>query len=520
MASKLLRVLATALLVAAAVSVDARLVVRMVQVAHRHGARSALVDDNATQICGTVYPCGELTDEGVEMVRAIGKFARSRYNDPSLVESPLFPSTRYNSSVVYTRSTDTQRTIQSATAFLHGLFEDDYFFPVVYSHNMTTDTLLSTDTVPSVMGRSWLDSPALSATLNPVVDAHLTWDAIQAAAKDAWIEGLCADPNARADCVLNLYDVAAAFEASGRLDSTSDLKAAYPGLVEVNAAWYKYVFGWNDTDKLDRTQGTPSQNLAQTMLANMNAHRLSPSYKLFEYSAHDTTIAPLAVTFGDQGNTTMRPPYAVTIFVELLQDTEDANGWYVRLIRGNPVKAANGIYVFQQSGIEVHCMDSAGNMEVASTGICPLDNFRRMVDYSRPTVEDGNCAMTTTQYSNMGCPRTIADNEPVPLRCEVYRRVCTNKACPPAHILSAADYQCHPTAETQGPSSSTNSSSGSSSSSGITTPPDTSAFLRPMNLRPRVLSPEKRRRIAADILYGVTNGVAVGAAVQEYNHQG
>ncbi|CAJ1038753.1 hypothetical protein IOCL1545_000858400, partial [Leishmania shawi] len=236
-------------------------------------------------------------------------------------------------------------------------------------------------------------------------------------------------------------------------------------------------------------------------------------------------------------------------------------GWYVRLIRGNPVKAANGIYVFQQSGIEVHCMDSAGNMYVASTGICPLDNFRRMVDYSRPTVEDGNCAMTTTQYSNMGCPRTIADNEPVPLLCEVYRRVCTNKACPPAHILSAADYQCYPTAETQGPSSSTNSSSGSSSSStnssstnsssgssssstnssgssssstnssstnsssgssssGITTPPGTSAFLRPMNLRPRVLSPEKRRRIAADILHGATNGVAVGAALQEYNRQG
>ncbi|CAJ1037402.1 hypothetical protein IOCL2690_000861600 [Leishmania lindenbergi] len=124
--------------------------------------------------------------------------------------------------------------------------------------------------------------------------------------------------------------------------------------------------------------------------------------------------------------------------------------------------------------------------------------------------------MTTTQYSNMGCPRTIADNEPVPLRCEVYRRVCTNTACPPAHILSAADYQCYPTAETQGPSSSTNSSGSSNS----TTPPDTSAFRRPMNWRPRVLSPEKRRRIAADILHGVSNGVAVGAAIQEYNRQG
>ncbi|KAG5464496.1 hypothetical protein LSCM1_00686 [Leishmania martiniquensis] len=292
MAPKLLCVLVAALLVGAAVSVDARLMVRMVQVAHRHGARSAIIEGNTTEICGTLYPCGELTDEGIQMVRAIGKFARERYNDPAIVESPFFPTTRYNSSVVYTRSTHTQRTIQSATAFLRGLFSDDYFFPVVYSQNMTTDTLLNTDLVPSVMGRSSLDRQALYATLNPVVDEHLTWEAIQAAAKDAWIEGLCTDCNARVDCVLNLFDVAAAFEAAGRLDSAVDLKAAYPGIMEVNAAWYEYVYSWNSTSKLDRTQGSVSQNLAQTMLANIHAHRLVPSYKMFEYSAHDTTIAP------------------------------------------------------------------------------------------------------------------------------------------------------------------------------------------------------------------------------------
>ncbi|TPP43946.1 Histidine phosphatase (branch 2) family protein [Leishmania donovani] len=424
MASKLIRVLAAALLVAAAVSVDARLVVRMVQVVHRHGARSALINDNTTEICGTLYPCGELTGEGVEMVRAIGEFARSRYNDLSLVESPLFPSTQYNSSLVYTRSTHTQRTIQSATAFLRGLFQDDYFYPVVYSRNRTTDMLLSTDAVPSVMGRSWLDNPALYA-------ASTRWDAIQSAAKDAWIEGLCTDFNARTSCVLDMYDVAAAFEAAGRLDNATNLKAVYPGLMEVNAAWFKYVFSWNHTSKLDLTQGSASQNLAQTMLANINAHLLSPSYNMFEYSAHDTTVVPLAVTFGDQGNTTMRPPFAVTIFVELLQDTADASGWYT----------ANGTYVFRQTGIEAHCIDAAGIRYRASAGICPLDDFRRMVDYSRPAVAEGHCAMTQAQYSNMGCPRTIADNTPVPSRCWIYRYACPSKACPVTYILSAADHQ-------------------------------------------------------------------------------
>ncbi|CAG9584207.1 tputative artrate-sensitive acid phosphatase acp-3.2 [Leishmania major strain Friedlin] len=187
----------------------------MVQVVHRHGERSALINDNKTEICGTLYPCGELTGERVKMVRAIGEFARSRYNDLSSVESPLCPSTQYNSSLVYTRPTHTQRTIQSATAFLHSLFQDDYFYPVAYSVNRTTDMLLSTDAVPSVVGRSWLDN-----------------------------------------------------------------QAVYPGLMEVNAAWFKYVFSWNHTSKLDLTQGSASQNLEQAMLANINAPpRLSPSYK-------------------------------------------------------------------------------------------------------------------------------------------------------------------------------------------------------------------------------------------------
>ncbi|KAK7202282.1 histidine secretory acid phosphatase [Novymonas esmeraldas] len=509
MAAKLLRVLVTALLVAAAVSVDARLVVRMVQVAHRHGARGPLMAENTTQICGSLYPCGELTGEGIDMLNTVGQFARSRYNDPAVVESPLFPSTRYNSSVVYTRSTGIQRTIQSATAFLSGLFPDRYFYPVVYSHNITTDTLLNTDPVPFIMARRWLDDAALNAVLNPAVDQYLTWPEMQAAAKDAWIEGMCSDYNSRSDCAAFLHDVATAFEAAGRLDNATNLNAVFPGLKEVNAAWYRYVFGWNDANELDRAQGTAGQNLAQTMLANINAYRLAPSYKMFEYSTHDVMLAPLAVTLGDQGYTTLRPSYGVSIFVELLQDTADASGWYVRLLRGHPEKAADGNYVFQQSGIQVHCIDAAGNMYLATTGICPLDNFRRMIDYSRPNVVDGNCMMTPTQYANMNCPRTIANNRPVPPRCWVYRYVCVNKACPNTYVLSVADYQCYPTADTQ--------VSSSSSSSSSPAPPAPPAFLRPMNWAPRVMSQEKRYRIANGLLRGVTNGLTLGTAIRKHN---
>ncbi|KAG5490817.1 hypothetical protein JKF63_00939 [Porcisia hertigi] len=178
---------------------------------------------------------------------------------------------------------------------------------------MTTDTVFNTDPMPSVMSRRWLDNQTLYATPDTVVDAHLTWDAIQAAAKEAWIEGLCMNYDTRSDCVLHLHEVAIAFEASGRRDSAVALKAVCPGLMEVKAAWYGYILGWKDSKKLDLTQGSASQNLAQTILANINAYRLSPSDKLFQYSAHDTKVASLAVTFGDQGDTTMHPHYAATL---------------------------------------------------------------------------------------------------------------------------------------------------------------------------------------------------------------
>ncbi|KPI87041.1 putative histidine secretory acid phosphatase [Leptomonas seymouri] len=450
MALKIVQLVLAALLITAALSAEARFVVRMVQVAHRHGHRNPIPDDHTVEICGTEYPCGELTGVGIEMLNSLGRFVRQRYNDLSLVEKPLFPSTRYNSSVVYTRSTGIQRTIQSATGFLHGLFPDDYFYPVVYSHNITTDTLLNTDTVPSVFGRRWLEMDKQNEALNPIVDAYLTWPQMQAAAKDAYSESVCNNPDERSTCAYYLYDIAVSFEADGRLSSKPNLQAVLPALKQYTVAWYRYIYDYSHSKELDRIQGAPSQNLAQTMLANINAHKLSPSFKLYEFSTHDTMVAPLAITFGDHSDATMLPPYAITILVELLQDTESPKDWYVRLLRGSPVPADKGSYEFQLSGIEVRCIDAAGNMYVASTGICPLDNFRRMVDYSRPAAANGQCKMAQNQYDNMGCPRTIEAGKSVPKYCWMYRYVCSQSACPDGYILASQDYQCYPGKKTPG----------------------------------------------------------------------
>ncbi|KPA81836.1 putative histidine secretory acid phosphatase [Leptomonas pyrrhocoris] len=495
---KVTQLLLAVLLVTAALSAEARLVVRMVQVAHRHGARGSTAVEHSVDICGTEYPCGELTGVGIEMLNSVGRFVRARYSNLSLVEEPLIPSTRYNSSVVYTRSTGLQRTIQSATAFLSGLFPDDYFYPVVYSHNYTTDTFLTTDPTPYVFGRRSLEMDLMDAALNPIVDSYLSREQIAAAAKDAYIEDICSDFTQRSNCAYRLYDVATSFEAAGRLSSRTNLVAAMPGLSAYMIGWYRYIYDYNKSVELDRMQGSCAQNLAQTMLANIDAHKLSPSFKLYEFSTHDTMVSPLAMTFGDHNNVTMNPPYATTIIVELLQDTESPNDWYVRPVRGNPTRQANGSYMFVLNDMEVRCIDAAGNQYLATTGICPLDGFRRMVDYSRPSVPNGQCTLTPHQRENMGCPRTVADGKPVPYYCWLYRYVCPQTACPDGYVLGREDLQCYPLGPTTTPAPQPNSSP------------------VPMAWTPRTMDPKKTKDTAVGLLRGVEEGVVLGSAIRKH----
>ncbi|KPA81838.1 putative histidine secretory acid phosphatase [Leptomonas pyrrhocoris] len=495
---KVTQLLLAVLLVTAALSAEARLVVRMVQVAHRHGARGSLVVDNTTDICGLEYPCGELTGAGIAMLNSVGQFVRERYSDLSLVEKPLFPTTRYNSSVVYTRSTGIQRTIQSATAFLSGLFPDDYFYPVVYSHNYTTDTLLNTDIVPSVAGKRWLDMDKQNAALNPIIDSHLTKTQIEDAAKEAYIEGLCSDFEQRSNCAYNLYDIATSFDAAGRLKAKKKLAAIMPALVAYTIGWYRFIYDYDKSVEIDNTQGSAAQNLAQTMVANMNAHKLSPSFTLYEFSTHDVMVSPLAATIGDHNDVTMNPPYATSIIVELLQDTESPNDWYVRPLRGNPILQDTGSYKFVLNDMEVRCIDAAGNQYLAATGICPLDGFRRMMDYSRPSVPNGQCTMPQNQYDNMGCPRTVADGKPVPYYCWLYRYVCPQTACPDGNVLGREDLQCYPLGPTTTPAPQPNSSP------------------VPMAWTPRTMDPKKAKDIAAGLLRGVEEGVVLGSATRKH----
>lgn len=57
---------------------------------------------------------------------------------------------------------------------------------------------------------------------------------------------------------------------------------------------------------------------------------------MYEYSAHDTTVAPFAVALGDMSLAALNTSYGITYALELLQNTKD-NSYHVRVIRGFPV---------------------------------------------------------------------------------------------------------------------------------------------------------------------------------------
>uniref|UniRef100_A0A8C9GJ51 Acid phosphatase n=1 Tax=Piliocolobus tephrosceles TaxID=591936 RepID=A0A8C9GJ51_9PRIM len=87
----------------------------------RHGDRAPLASyptDPHKQVASTLWPrgLGQLTREGVRQQLELGRFLRSRYE--------AFLSPEYRREEVYIRSTDFDRTLESAQANLAGLFPE------------------------------------------------------------------------------------------------------------------------------------------------------------------------------------------------------------------------------------------------------------------------------------------------------------------------------------------------------------------------------------------------------------
>lgn len=424
----------------------------MSQIIHRHGARSPLVTENETQVCGSPQLCGRLNDYGEEMMYAIGQYVRKRYNNPEVVNKPFF-SKAYSPATVYARSTDMERTVKSSASFLAGVFSSSPFYPEIYKFNMTIDFLLNTDPIPPVTLKRNFDNEVLAQILNPAVDAMFSFSELQEMAAEAYSDGVCSKFEKRWKCAMELYDIGISYKMQKKLIDKPKLSSGILKLNKITAYYYEYVMSFDSSKELHRKQGAMAQHLLQTALGNMHAHILQPSYKLFEYSTHDSMMAPLGVALGDERLETFMPPYGASYIIELLEN--ENNEFFVRVLSGFPeMDESSGFYRFNNTSFQQKCVNADGKTYTAPNMMCPFNDFIRFIELSYPAVVDGYCYVDQESYKRMGCPKTVESNAYMPPQCEMYRMACPTMSCPAGYEVNATDkFQCYPVPAGRTPSS-------------------------------------------------------------------
>ncbi|KPI87001.1 membrane-bound acid phosphatase precursor (MBAP) [Leptomonas seymouri] len=425
--------------------------VELVQIVHRHGARSPLVPHNETKICGTEFPCGYLNSEGQQMMMNTGKFLRHRYTeDASVVSEPFFPSDAYNLSISHTRSTDVLRTLQSAVAVLRGLFPyHPAEFPAVHTVENIEDSLLHSSIVPILRTRYHYATQEVRRLCDAVLDKRMSFETLQLAAAEVHMQGYCANYTLRSACADVLCDIAHSYQSTGQLESTPVLRQHLSDVCAVTAASSQFIFSYNASNPVHQKQGAPFYHLSKLLVNNMALHvnrKKAPTFKLYQYSTHDTTISPLAASLGDNSLTAMLPPFGTTFIIELLSavgGSASSGSWHVRVLRGHPGVTPSTNFVFALSDFPMRCMDAKHTTYIADDNVCPLADFERFVASTAPTSEMGTCYLDPNLYGRMDCPLdAVGDNRSLSADCLVYRKQCPRFACGTGYYLDAVDYGC------------------------------------------------------------------------------
>ncbi|CAJ1025966.1 membrane-bound acid phosphatase 2 [Leishmania guyanensis] len=429
-------------------ALDMKLV--MVQLLHRHGARTAEPSYNKTQICDST-PCGYLTWPGIEMLGKTGAFLRSRYNtDASVVSEPMFPSEDYDLDVAYSRSTDVPRTLQSAESFLRGFFPNlTSLYPAIHTVPEEDDYLLYTNYVPQFQFYWSLDMAGVRAVCNPVVDWNFPdFHTLTAMAQEVHSEGYCSNFTRRTDCAFVLFDIAVAKKPIGELDNYPLLKANLDGLSQVAREHFARQYVYNRSDIRCFQQGSSGQPILQEFVKNIGeAMAGSSRYKLYHYSAHDTTLSRIACSLQDTADDGLLPPFAQTLVLELMQNLSDSS-YHVRVLRGHPAQnPASGFEFAWEPDWQLKCMDASGQLYNASSNRCSVTDFTRFVQWSAaPVTSMGYCYLDEKYRQLRNCPEGGIEAgeawQTLSSGCKYYRKRCPSYSCDAGYMLNSVSLQC------------------------------------------------------------------------------
>lgn len=310
---------------------------------------------------------GQLTVRGMQRHFQLGQWLRQRYEG--------FLSEKYDRAEIVVRSTDTDRTLMSALSNLAGLYPphaeqtwnpDLAWQPIpVHTVPQEEDYLLSshadcprfTQLQEEIEDGAWMKniyeknqelfefiSNKSGSQITDIVKLDYVYDCLL-------IE---------ADNNLTLPDWTESIFPDGKFKELRDLSFTVDTL----------------TDELKRLKGGP---LVKEMIQHFDeVKQKKTEMKVYMYSAHDTTVAPLLHTLNVFNS--LAPPYASLVLVELL----DRDGLRVKLSYHN------------ESGHQPYSLTLPGCEE-----LCPLERFRSLTAQFVPADILAECGVPARQDETM-----------------------------------------------------------------------------------------------------------------------
>ncbi|XP_043292712.1 testicular acid phosphatase isoform X1 [Cervus elaphus] len=370
-----------------------------VAVVFRHGDRAPLASyptDPHKEVASTLWPrgLGQLTEEGVRQQLELGRFLRSRYED--------FLSPEYRREEVYIRSTDFDRTLESAQANLAGLFpeaapgrSEAAWRPIpVHTVPVTEDKLLRFPTRSCPRYRELLREATEAAEYQTALEG---WTDFLTRLENFTGLSLVGEPLRKAWKVLDTLICQQAHGLSLPSWASPDVlqTLAQISALDIGA----HVGPPQAAEKAQLSGGI----LLDAILANFSrVQRLGLPLKMVMYSAHDSTLLALQGALGLYDGHT--PPYAACLGFEFRRRLADAD-------RDDADRDHPGFKVSGREGEEgprrplspsrnvtvslFYRNDSAGlPLTLRLPGCpapCPLSRFRQLTAPARPPAHGIPC---------------------------------------------------------------------------------------------------------------------------------
>lgn len=382
-----------------------------------------------------------LTAAGERTLESLGQYLRS------IVK---FPSDNYNSSFLYTRSTDIPRTLQSADALLRGAFPNmSAMYPIIYTIPQEEDDFLLADNIPALVIPYRHDAAQIHSSLASLIKASINTSDVLAISAELFLDGLCGNAStglltaSLTQCLLTAEDIGAYLESEGLLGKYPVLSRYYGNLLtQLRQLLNKEVLEYDTNQTTDLQTGPMMQKLLAQLVSNMeSAANNTFSTSVVEYSAHDSTITALASAMGNNGDVFLRPPFgSAMVFQLLVNENGRSKDFYLQASFAATQSATDLNY--NMTPIGIWCLDMDAPTYHAD-GRCQLQYFQKYAATRKAQSPDGLCYLSGDILSWMQC--TDVSVVPTNKLCQFYRRQCPKQGCPSESYLVLPELKCVPT---------------------------------------------------------------------------